>query len=371
MVPLLDLTRQFALHADELNQAALQVLASGGYILGPHVEDFEAQAARALNTRHAIGVANGTDALQIALQCLGIGPGDEVITTPFSFFSTSEVISRAQATPVFADIEPDTFNIDPKSIEAKISPRTRAIIPVHLFGHAAEMPAILELARRHKLQVLEDTAQAWGATIDIEGEPRSCGSIGEMGTFSFYPTKNLGACGDAGLISTDNDALAETARSLRVHGSRRRYYHDEIGYNSRLDALQAALLSIKLRYVDAWNDQRRQHAQAYGELLSDSPWTLPIERAGARHVYHQYTIRISGGRRDEVSDQLRQAGISSAIFYPVPLHLQAVHRDLGYREGDLPIAEAACREVLSLPMFPELRPEEIEQVACALKSCEA
>lgn len=370
MVPLLDLTRQFALHAEELNQAALQVLASGGYILGSHVDDFEAQAAQALGARHAIGVANGTDALQIALQCMGIGPGDEVITTPFSFFSTAEVISRAHATPVFADIQADTFNIDAESIEAKITERTRAIIPVHLFGQAAEMPAILDIARRHKLQVLEDTAQAWGATIDMGGAMKCCGSIGGMGTFSFYPTKNLGACGDAGLICTDDDALAETARSLRVHGSRRRYYHDEIGFNSRLDALQAALLSIKLRHVDAWNDQRRAHARAYGELLSESSFALPIERDGSRHVFHQYTIRVSGGRRDEVSARLREAGVSSAIFYPVPLHLQAVYEGLGYREGDLPVAEAACREVLSLPMFPELMTEEIEQVARALKGCE-
>jgi len=371
MVPLLDLTRQFRAHADEFNQAALQVLASGAYILGSHVDDFEAQAARALGVRHAIGVANGTDALQIALQCLGIGPGDEVITTPFSFFSTAEVISRAGATPVFADIEPDTFNIDPASIESKITPRTRAIIPVHLFGHPAAMPEILSLARAHGLQVLEDTAQAWGAALEAQGTTKRCGALGDMAAFSFYPTKNLGACGDAGLIATDDDALAASARALRVHGSRQRYYHEEIGYNSRLDALQAAILSIKLRYVDAWNDRRREHARLYNELLSGSPFVLPSERAGTRHVYHQYTIRVREGRREQVSRRLQEAAVGSAVFYPVPLHLQAVYQSLGYREGDFPVAEAACRQVLSLPMFPELRPDEVEQAARVLKDCPA
>ncbi len=371
MVPLLDLTRQFEAHADEFNQAALQVLASGAYILGSHVDDFEAQAARSLGVRHAIGVANGTDALQIALQCLGIGPGDEVITTPFSFFSTAEVISRVGATPIFADIEPDTFNIDVASIESKITPRTKAIIPVHLFGHPAAMPEIVGLAREHNLQVLEDTAQAWGASLEMNGAPARCGSLGQMSAFSFYPTKNLGACGDAGLIATNDDALAESARALRVHGSRRRYYHEEIGYNSRLDALQAAILSIKLGYVDGWNNQRREHARLYNELLSASPFVLPCERAGTRHVYHQYTIRVRQGRREEVSRRLREAGIGSAVFYPMPLHLQEVYKNLGYQEGDFPVAESACREVLSLPMFPELKPDEIEQVARVLKSCQA
>ena len=369
MVPLLDLTRQHEAHADELNEAVLQVLEGGGYILGPDVHKFEDAAAKSLGVKHAIGVANGTDALQISLQAMGIGPGDQVITTPFSFFSTAEVISRLGATPVFVDIEPDTFNIDPARIEEAITPSTRAIIPVHLFGHPAPMPEILALAQRHDLRVLEDTAQAWGAELSLNGEPKRCGALGDMASFSFYPTKNLGAAGDAGMIATNDDALAERAQALRVHGSRRRYYHDEIGYNSRLDALQAALLSVKLRYVDGWNDSRREHARAYSSLLSGMNFVLPCERAGARHVYHQYTIRVRGGRRDEVSAKLRGAGVSSAIFYPVPLHLQTVYEGLGYREGDLPISEAAAREVLSLPMFPELRHDEIEQVASALESC--
>jgi dTDP-4-amino-4,6-dideoxygalactose transaminase len=371
MVPLLDLTRQFQAHADEFNAAALQVLSDGAYILGPYVDRFEAEAAQALGTRHAIGVANGTDALQICLQAMGVGAGDEVITTPFSFFSTAEVVSRAGATPVFADIEPDTFNLDPVKLEEKITPRTRAIIPVHLFGHPAA-PQILDIARRRGLQVLEDTAQAWGAHVEINGETRRCGALGatgDMAAFSFYPTKNLGAAGDAGMVATNDDALAETARALRVHGSRRRYYHDEIGFNSRLDAMQAALLSIKLRHVDAWNDARRAHAAQYNALLANTGFVLPCEQAGTRHVYHQYTIRVRGGRRDEVAAKLREAGIGCAIFYPVPLHRQAVYESLGYSDGDLPVSEAACREVLSLPMFPELREDEIEQVASALREC--
>jgi dTDP-4-amino-4,6-dideoxygalactose transaminase len=366
MVPLLDLTRQYQAHADELDRAALAVLSSGVYILGPIVDDFEAQAARYLGVKHAIGVANGTDALQICLQALGVGPGDEVITTPFSFFSTAEVVSRVGATPVFVDIEPDTFNLDPSLIEAKITPRTRAIIPVHLFGHAAPMPQINAIARKHGLKVLEDAAQAWGSTLEMNGQSVRCGAQGDMASFSFYPTKNLGACGDAGLITTDDDTLAETARSLRVHGSRRRYYHDEIGYNSRLDALQAALLRVKLPHSDAWNDARRAHAHAYNQALEGSEFGLPSERPGARHIYHQYTLRIEASERQGVSQRLRERGVSSAIFYPVPLHLQAVYKDLGYSEGDLPGAEAAAREVLSLPIFPELREDERKQVVEAL-----
>lgn len=375
MVPLLDLTRQYQQIGPQLEAAAINCLRSGAYILGPAVDEFEAQAAQSLGVRHAIGVANGTDALQIALQAMGIGPGDEVITSPFSFFATAEVVSRLGARPIFVDIDADTFNIDPAAIEAAISPRTRAIIPVHLFGHPAPMTEINDLARRHNLRVVEDAAQAWGASLgSSQNTPHQstlkCGAMSDMAAFSFYPTKNLGACGDAGLITTDNDNLAEQSRILRVHGSRERYFHQAIGYNSRLDALQAAMLSVKLPHADAWNDARRAHAAAYRAALCDSPYGLPVERPGARHVYHQYTIRIPSHRmeRDAVEAALKAAGIGFAIFYPVCLHLQHVYRDLGYHEGDFPHAEAAAREVLSLPMFPELRADERDQVVQALLS---
>ncbi len=355
MVPLLDLSRQYATLQPEMEAAALQVLAGGGYILGEAVEQFEREAARALNVKHAIGVANGTDALQICLQALAIGAGDEVITTPFSFFATAEVISRAGATPIFVDITPDTFNIDPALIIEKITPRTKAIIPVHLFGHPAPMKEINKIARQHGLRVLSDAAQSWGAHLEVDGQKQQCGTMGDMASFSFYPTKNLGACGDAGLITTDDDALAARAQMLRVHGQKRRYYHDEIGYNSRLDALQAALLSVKLPHAAAWNEARRAHAQAYNAALEGSIYGLPVERAGAYHVYHQYTIRVPEDQRDHVLQTLTEREVSAAIFYPVPLHLQAVYENLGYKEGDLPIAERAAREVISLPVFPELR----------------
>ena len=367
MVPLLDLSRQYAALQPEMDAAALQVLAGGGYILGETVEQFEREAARALNIKHAVGVANGTDALQICLQALNIGAGDEVITTPFSFFATAEVISRAGATPVFVDITPDTFNLDPALIEEKITPRTKAMIPVHLFGHPAPMSEINAIAREYGLRVLSDAAQSWGAHLEVDGQKQQCGAMGDMASFSFYPTKNLGACGDAGLITTNDDTLAAHARMLRVHGQNRRYYHDEIGYNSRLDALQAALLSVKLPHVPTWNEARRAHAHAYDAALDGSMFGLPIERAGAYHVYHQYTIRVPEEKRDAVLQTLNGREISAAIFYPVPLHLQAVYGNLGYKEGDLPIAERAAREVISLPVFPELRTDEREQVIAALK----
>jgi dTDP-4-amino-4,6-dideoxygalactose transaminase len=282
------------------------------------------------------------------------------------------VVSRLGAKPVFVDIETDTFNIDPAQVEAAITPRTRAIIPVHLFGHPAPMSELLDIARRHNLKVLEDAAQAWGSTLEINGNAQHCGAMGDMGSFSFYPTKNLGACGEGGLITTDDDELVEKVRSLRVHGQNRRYYHDEIGYNSRLHALQAAILSVKLPHAAAWNDKRRQHAHFYNEQFSDCGLGLPVERAGAYHVFHQYTLRIPEARfsRDTFCKVLSERGVSWAIFYPVCLHLQAVYlkQNLGYKEGDLPIAEQAAREVVSLPVFPELRGDELQTVAEAVKA---
>ncbi len=365
MVPLFDLTRQYQSLKTEIDAAVLALLASGQYVLGPAVDEFEALAARELGVKHAIGVANGTDALQIALRALKIEAGDEVITTPFSFYSAAEVVADLGATPVFVDIESDTFNIDPQAIEAAITPRTRAIIPVHLFGHPAPMPQINHIAQKHDLKVIEDAAQGWGAALD----GKMCGNLADGGTFSFFPSKNLGACGEGGLISTNDDEIATLARQLRVHGQSRRYYYDEIGYNSRLHAMQAAILSVKLPRARDFNRSRRRHAAQYAEMLGQTPLVLPTEREGATHIYHQYTVRVpenSGLDREKIGAHLTHKGIGWAIYYPHPLHLQPVFEALGYREGQLPLSEAACREVLSLPVFPELEAREVEEVGAAL-----
>ncbi len=356
MIPLLDLTRQYQTLKPELEKAALELLESCAYILGPAVAEFEANAAQVLQVKHAIGVANGTDALQVALMTMGIGPGDEVITTPFSFFATAEVISAVGATPVFVDIEAATYNLDPQLIEAAITENTRAIIPVHLFGHAAALPEINAIAKKHNLYVLEDAAQAWGAALnDVP-----CGGLGDMAAFSFYPTKNLGACGEGGLITTNNDDLAEKARTLRVHGQKGTYVHYEIGVNSRLQALQAVLLNVKLPHAKSWNDARRAHAAFYNEQFVGLPLALPVERPGAHHVYHQYTI--ASAQREKLIETLKTQGVGCAIYYPKCLHLQPVYENLGYAEGSLPVAETAAREVLSLPVFPELT--EAERQIC-------
>ena len=378
MVPLFDLTRQYQSLKTQIDSAALRVLESGQFVLGPDVEAFEEGAARALDVKHAIGVANGTDALLLSLRCLGVRAGDEVITTPFSFIATAEVVSLLGATPVFIDIEADTFNLDPALIEAAITPRTKGIIAVHLFGHPAPMDEIKAVAKKHGLFVLEDAAQAWGAWMQTPadtssaqmGETRDaktfCGALGDMSAFSFFPSKNLGAAGEGGLITTDNDELAAHAKMLRVHGQSRRYYHDEIGYNSRLHALQAAILAVKLPHTTSWNDARRANAARYSELLGDLPLQLPIERAGCHHVYHQYTLRTP--HREAISEKLSEAKVGWAVYYPVPLHQQNVYACLGYEENSLPQAELASREVLSLPIFPELRADEIEEVARAIRS---
>ncbi|WP_337844909.1 DegT/DnrJ/EryC1/StrS family aminotransferase [Thermus sp.] len=332
----------------ELQGAIARVLRSGQFILGPEVEAFEAEVACYLGVKHAIGVNSGTDALVIALRALGIGPGDEVITTPFTFFATAEAISLVGATPVFVDIDPRAYNLNPELIEPAITPRTRAILPVHLYGQAADMNPILALAEKYGLKVLEDVAQAFGG----EYKGRKLGTLGHAGAFSFFPSKNLGAYGDGGLIATNDDEVAERARMLRAHGSKRKYYNEVLGYNSRLDALQAAILRVKLPYVDRWNEARRQVARAYHELLGDIPGLLlPYEAPYAKHVYHQYTVRVLGGRRDEVRMRLREMGIETMVYYPTPLHKLPVYTYLGY---SLPEAEKIASEVLSLPMSPWL-----------------
>ena len=367
MIPPLDPTRQYQALKPELDAAVLELLASGQYILGPAVEKFENSAAEVLGVQHAIGVANGTDALQLVLQAQGIGPGDEVIVPPFTFIATAEVVSLLGATPVFCDIEDDTLCLDASLLESKITPRTKAIIPVHLFGHPADMSAINAIARTHNLLVLEDAAQAWGAKLQVNGEWKHCGALGDIASFSFYPTKNLGACGEGGLICTDDDALAEKCKMLRTHGQRRRYIHDEIGINSRLHGMQAAILNVKLPHVDSWNDLRRSHASRFNAAFADLDLQLPVERENAHHIYHQYTLRVGAARRDAICESLTEDGIGWAVYYPVPLHLQPVYENLGYHEGDFPITERAAKEVVSLPVFPELREDELQSIIAATR----
>jgi dTDP-4-amino-4,6-dideoxygalactose transaminase len=361
-VPLLDLHRQNAPLEAELRAAFARVLASGGYILGPEVERFEKAAAAVAGARFAVGVSSGTDAILVALMALEIGPGDEVICPAFTFFATAGCIARLGARPVFADSQPDSFNIDPEAIEPLITPRTKAIIPVHLFGQPADMDPILEIARRHNLRVIEDAAQAFGA--EYRGRP--VGALGDCGTVSFYPSKNLGAFGDAGLLVTNDAAIAERVRLLRNHGARQQYFHAAVGGNFRLDAVQAALLNVKLPLLPGYTQQRQQHASQYQRLLSalEDEITLPVTRPGRTHIFNQYTIRVKN-RRDALQAFLAGRGIGSAIYYPVPLHRQECFRDLGCCQP-LPVVEALAGEVLSLPVFPELTPEEQAAVLDAI-----
>ncbi|MGB9859043.1 MAG: DegT/DnrJ/EryC1/StrS family aminotransferase [Moorellaceae bacterium] len=346
-IPLLDLTPEIEALWEELLNAIQGVLKSGQFILGPNVKAFEQEVAQYLGVKHAIGVNSGTDALVIALRALGIGPGDEVITTPFTFFATAEAISQVGATPIFVDIDPKTFNINPELIEPAITPRTKAILPVHLYGQAADMDPIMELAEKYNLKVIEDTAQAFGG----EYKGRKLGTIGYAGCFSFFPSKNLGAFGDGGLIVTNDDEIAEVARMLRVHGAKKKkYYNEMIGYNSRLDEIQAAILRVKLPHIDEWNEARRQAAKRYNELLKDVPGIVtPYEAPYAKHVYHQYTIRVTVGKRDKVKQFLADQGIGTMVYYPVPVHKLPVYAQ---NVVTLPEAEKAAVAVLSLPLWP-------------------
>lgn len=347
-IPVLDLRPEIEAHWQEYMNAIAGVLKSGQFIMGPNVEAFEQEVAAYLGVKHAIGVNSGTDALVISLRALGIGPGDEVITTPFTFFATAEAISMVGATPVFVDIDPQTFNIDPNLIEPAITERTKAILPVHLYGQAADMDPILALARRYNLKVVEDVAQAFGG----EYKRRKLGTLGDAAAFSFFPSKNLGGFGDGGLVTTNDDGVAERARMLRVHGSRRKYYNEELGYNSRLDELQAALLRVKLRYVDRWNLERRIRAHRYTEILAATTEVKPpAEAAYGLHVYHQYTVRIGKGRRDLVQRALLERGIRTAVYYPLPVHRLRPY--LG-QYPEMPHARQAAEEVLSLPLWPHM-----------------
>ena len=369
-IPILDLTRQYRAIRSEINSAILRVLESGRFILGPEVEEFEKEIASYLGAKHAIGVASGTDALLLSLKALGIGPGDKVIVPSFTFFATAGAVVNAGAEPVFADIDPLTYNIDPGHVrglldEGGLAGKVKAIIPVHLYGQPADMDELMRIAAEHDIYVIEDAAQAIGA----EYKGRKVGTIGHLGCFSFFPTKNLGAYGDGGLVVTNDDELAEKVRMLRVHGSKPKYYHHLVGTNSRLDALQAAILRVKLPHLNEWTLARQKIAARYDELLGDiAAIKLPYRAPDRTHIFHQYTIRVLNGQRDALRRHLKEEGIGTQIYYPLPLHLQPCFRSLGYKEGDLPESERASGEALSLPMFPELSEEELAQVAACVRN---
>ena len=356
-IPPIDLMAQYRAIQPEIDEVIHQILESGQFILGSNVAALEQEVATCLGVEHAVGVASGTDALRLTLMALGVGPGDEVITTPFSFIATANTISHCGAKPVFVDIDPQTYNIDPQSIEAAITRHTKAILPVHLYGHPADIGPIMALADRHGLFVIEDCAQAIGARY----KGRKVGSFGHAGCLSFYPTKNLGAYGDGGMAVTNDAALAEKVDVLRRQGGKEKYHAEVLGFNSRLDSLQAAILRVKLKYLDGWNEGRRRVAQRYNELLVGLPVTTPYESPDVYHVYHQYTIRTA--ERDKLDAYLKECGIGTMIYYPVPLHRQQVFANLGYAEGCLPVSEAASREVLSLPIYPELTKTHQEEIA--------
>lgn len=372
---MLDLKRQYQPLHEELLAALEYVLETQQFILGEHVAVFEQKAAAQLSVPYAIGCSSGTDALWLTLAAAEIGPGSKVVTTPFSFFASVSAILRAGATPVLADIDPATFNLSPQAVQQTLQgpygSAMRAILPVHLYGQPADCTAFARLAHSHGLKLIEDAAQAWGASWN--GVP--AGALGDTAAFSFYPTKNLSAAGDAGMVTTKSAELAERARMLRQHGMRRRYYHDELGWNARLDGFQGAVLQVKLKYIAGWNDARRAVAERYHAFFHDAGLAesgdcplhgviLPHEVPGSRHVWHQYVIRTA--RRDALRDFLSARKIGSEIYYPVPLHLQDALKSLGYKEGDFPEAERAAREVLALPIFPELREDEQQTVVDAI-----
>ncbi|MNS30483.1 UDP-2-acetamido-2-deoxy-3-oxo-D-glucuronate aminotransferase [compost metagenome] len=363
-IPILDLSPEVEFLLPDLMRAVEAVLRSGEYIMGPNVKALETEVAEYLRVKHAIGVNSGTDALVIALRALGVGPGDEVITTPFTFFATAEAVSILGATPVFVDIDPLTYNLDPFRVEEAITLRTKAIIPVHLYGQAVDMDPLLSLASAYGLKVLEDVAQGMGG--EYKGD--RLGTIGQMGALSFFPSKNLGAFGDGGMIVTNDDHLADTARMLRVHGARKKYHNEVVGYNSRLDELQAAMLRVKLPYLEVANEGRREVARRYNDMLARLPGLVtPYEANYCRHVYHQYTVRVLDNQRDALQQALTDAGIATMIYYPVPVHKLPLYRD---RDERLILAEEAQAQVLSLPIWPTMPVETqrrvVEAIAAAM-----
>ncbi|NLI92265.1 MAG: DegT/DnrJ/EryC1/StrS family aminotransferase [Peptococcaceae bacterium] len=365
-IPLLDLKAQYLSIKEDIDKAILNVLDSCKFIFGPEMKALEDEIAAYCGTKHAVAVANGTDALVLALHACKIGPGDEVITSPFTFFASAETIANVGATPVFVDIDPVTLNIDVDLLEKKITSRTKAIIPVHIFGQMADMEKVMKVAEKHHLKVIEDAAQAIGA----EYMGQKAGSIGDAGTFSFFPTKNLGGYGDGGMVVTNDDQIAEKIRILRFHGSKNKYYHQEVGFNSRLDEIQAAILRVKFRYLNQWNAARRNKAEIYDQLLKpladEGKLILPGKDPRAYAVYHLYVLRTD--ERERLAMALDERGIACAIYYPLPLHLQNAFAYLGYQTGDLPVAEEACTQALAIPCYPELALEAQEEIVKVLYS---
>lgn len=362
-VPLLDLSRQYEYLQSKIEKAVLEVLSGSQFILGPPVSELEKKIAKLSGVKHGIGVASGTDALMLALRAAGVGLGDEVITTDFSFFATAGVVSRLGATPVFVDIQPDTYNIDPNLIEEKITNRTKVIMPVHLFGQIADMDRINEIAKKYKLIVIEDAAQSIGAMY--KGKP--AGSMSDYGCYSFYPTKNLGGAGDGGMIVTNSETNSDCCRMLRVHGQSGKYEHAVVGYNSRLASIQAAVLLVKLEYLKGWSEKRIEHANFYNEAFKDIDGLTTPYRADYSdfHIYNQYTL--ASARRARVFEALQKARIGHCVYYPIPFHLQTCFADLGYDKNDCPVSSKAAGEVFSIPVFPELTQAELEEVVLVIK----
>lgn len=390
-IPLIDLKAQYESLAGELKEATLGILTSANYIMGKTVIDFEKAFAEYVGVKHAISVGNGTDGLVIALKAMGIGEGDEVITTPFTFFATAEAISAVGGTPVFVDVYKDTFNIDVTKIEEKITSKTKAIMPVHIFGQCADMDEINEIAKKHNLLVIEDACQAIGGKY----KGRNVGSLGDVAVFSFFPTKNLGCAGDGGMIVTDNDDIAIIAKALKAHGSGEngqkaynllnnieeevqkaegandtvynplKYYNYLIGYNSRLDAIQAAILNVKIKEIDNWNAKRREIAAVYDEALQNSELVTPVTRDYVEPVYHMYVLQSEN--REEVLEKLKEAGVATGVYYPVPLHLQKCYKNLGYKEGDMPVSEYLSHRTFAIPVYPELTKEQVDYIISKIK----
>lgn len=365
-VPLLDLVAQYQAIKDEVLPALQAVIESQQFIMGPAIAQLEARVAELSHARHGIGCASGTDALLLPLKALNLRPGDEVITTPYTFFATAGAIHNAGGRPVFVDIEPESFNIDPAAVEAAITPRTRAIIPVHLYGQMVEMERLLQIAGKRGLPIIEDACQAIGARRSIDGVWRMAGELGWVAAYSFFPSKNLGAWGDGGMMVTSDAAAAERLRRLRLHGGAKQYHHDEVGLNSRLDSVQAAVLLAKLPHLAAWSAKRREHAtyytRAFQGLASVHP---PVVATGNEHIFHQYTLRVE--RRDALQAHLKAKGIGNAIYYPIPLHRQPCFADLGYAAGSLPQSERAAQEAVSLPIYPELTHAQLDYVIAAIR----
>ena len=371
-VPILDLKRSFAEIKPEVSAALERIFASQSFILGREVEMFERHCEKYLELPEGscVGCASGTDALLLALMAADIKPGDEVITTPFTFFATSGTIARLGAVPVFADIDPVSYNIDLQDMMSKVTAKTKAVLPVHLFGQMCELETVKDDLRKHSIKLIEDTAQAFGATRNVGSEILRAGTVGDIGCYSFFPTKNLGGCGDGGMVVSSDKATADRLRRLRVHGSSSTYYHDEVGINSRLDAIQAAILDIKLRHLDEWNEERRKLAEYYKLLFKAEGLhefiTVPEETAGNVHIWHQYSVRVKG-KRDELMAFLEEKRIQVRVYYPLPLHLQPCFAYLGYKAGDFPESEKLSREVMALPIYPGLKSEEQEELVKAVK----